>query len=43
MYCARAKVSMMTIGAPQWRHTKVGRTEPVAVWASLGLEGTSAE
>jgi hypothetical protein len=23
--CARAKVSMMSIGAPQCRHTKVGR------------------
>ena len=27
MYWARAKVSMMSIGAPQWRHRKVGLWE----------------
>jgi hypothetical protein len=26
-----AKVSMTSIGAPQWRHTKVGLTVPMAM------------
>jgi hypothetical protein len=30
MCCARAKVAMMSIGAPQCGHTKVGRTQWVA-------------
>lgn len=39
MCCARAKVSMMIIGAPQCRHTKVGCRAALAVWASLGAAG----
>jgi hypothetical protein len=32
---ARVKVSMMSIGAPQCLHTKVGLTEPAAAGAAL--------
>jgi hypothetical protein len=36
MVCARAKVSMMSIGAPQCRHTKVGGVGAFGVLGSLG-------
>ena len=41
MYGARAKVSMTSMGAPQCRHTKVGRTRTrsaaVKRWALAAL------
>ena len=36
MCWARAKVSMTSIGAPQCRHTNVGRAAPDAVRTSIG-------
>ena len=40
---ARAKVSMTSIGAPQCRHTKVGRTELLLVLSSTGSAGGLGE
>ena len=39
MECERGNVSTMTIGAPQWRHTKTGAAEPVP---SLQSDGCGA-
>ena len=36
MCWARAKVSMTSIGAPQCRHTNVGRARLDPVWTSMG-------
>ena len=37
MCWVRVKVSMTSMGAPQCRHTKVGRTEPVAAGTTASL------
>jgi|ERR1019366_2904715 hypothetical protein len=41
MCCARAKVAMTSMGAPQCRHTNVGRTEPVAAGTTARLAATT--